>query len=315
MKFVSLNKNLFLLVLTVLCVAAILAPRIGHGQSLGSSSNSSGQGQSRIKPTVLMPDRRADLGGDSSTDKNVLDVAATNNATLSNELSWMFAGKQQHGWYLYTELIGRLLKTDQGPSSKGFAAALGQWQQKSGLKPTGVLDEESLDTMIVQWQDMRLKNREAALPEQLITVPASEFYDPERLEPLRQVERETYTAYKALVAAAVADPSLHLAHDSAGRLAATEKYLKIVSAFRSREYQEQLRRQSPNAGRAGLAVNSPHFTGRALDLYVGGDPVDTKDSNRALQVQTPVYRWLVRNAERFGFRPYFYEPWHWEYVK
>jgi LAS superfamily LD-carboxypeptidase LdcB len=25
------------------------------------------------------------------------------------------------------------------------------------------------------------------------------------------------------------------------------------------------------------------------------------------------YRWLVRNAERFGFCPYFYEPWHWEY--
>ncbi len=75
-----------------------------------------------------------------------------------------------------------------------------------------------------------------------------------------------------------------------------------------------LRRQSPNAGRAGLAVNSPHFTGRALDLYVGGQPVETRDDNRAVQVQTPVYQWLVRNAARFGFRPYFYEPWHWEYV-
>jgi len=75
-----------------------------------------------------------------------------------------------------------------------------------------------------------------------------------------------------------------------------------------------LRRQSPNAGSAGLAVHSPHTTGRALDLFVGGDPVDTKDSNRAIQVNTPAYRWLVRNAERFGFRPYFYEPWHWEYV-
>ena len=65
---------------------------------------------------------------------------------------------------------------------------------------------------------------------------------------------------------------------------------------------------------AGLAVNSPHFTGRALDLYVGGEPVDTRDSNRAVQVQTPVYQWLVLNADRFGFRPYCYEPWHWEYV-
>src|SRR2546425_249063 len=115
-------------------------------------------------------------------------------------------------------------------------------------------------------------------------------------------------------AAAIADRSLNLAHTPEGGLAPTEKYFKIVSAFRSREYQDQLRRQSPNAGSAGLAVNSPHFTGRALDFYVGGDPVDTKDSNRAIQVKTPVYQWLVRNAERFGFRPYFYEPWHWEYV-
>jgi LAS superfamily LD-carboxypeptidase LdcB len=52
-----------------------------------------------------------------------------------------------------------------------------------------------------------------------------------------------------------------------------------------------------------------------LDLYVGGDPVDTKDANRAIQVKTPIYQWLVRNADKFGFRPYFYEPWHWEYVK
>src|SRR5205085_1404913 len=113
---------------------------------------------------------------------------------------------------------------------------------------------------------------------------------------------------------AAADPSLNLKHTAGGELAPEEKFLKIVSAFRPREYQEQLRRQSPNSGRAGLAVNSPHFTGRALDLYVGGEPVETKDANRAVQVQTNVYRWLVRNADKFGFRPYYYEPWHWEYV-
>src|SRR5260370_4213673 len=107
-----------------------------------------------------------------------------------------------------------------------------------------------------------------------------------------------------MVAGAVADRSLALVHQSR-QLALGEKYLKIISSFRSREYQEKLRRESPNAGSAGLAVNSPHFTGRALDLYVGGEPVDTKDANRAIQVQTSVYKWLVRNAERFGFQPYF----------
>ena len=51
-----------------------------------------------------------------------------------------------------------------------------------------------------------------------------------------------------------------------------------------------------------------------IEVPVGGEPVKTLDSNRMIQVQTPVYKWLVKNAARFGFYPYFYEPWHWEYV-
>jgi uncharacterized protein YcbK (DUF882 family) len=178
-----------------------------------------------------------------------------------------------------------------------------------------VLDEDALMAMVSDWQSNRLKDRTVAMSDQLVTVPPANFYDPERLEDLRRVERNTYEAYKRMVAAAIADPTLKLARTNSGELAPAEKYFKIVSAFRSPAYQEQLRRESPNAGSAGLAVNSPHFTGRALDLYVGGEPVSTSDSNRALQVNTPAYKWLVKNAERFGFRPYFYEPWHWEYVK
>ena len=241
--------------------------------------------------------------------------AARRNALLSNELIWTFGSRQQRGWYLYTPLIKRLINTKQDSASAQFALAVARWQGKSGLKPGGVVDEETLFTMIKTWQDARLKDRSAAQPGQLLTAPISDFYDPTRAEELRQVERRTYAAYKRLVSAAVAVRSLGLAHTRRGELAPGEKYLKIISAFRSREYQEKLRRESPNSGTAGLAVNSPHFTGRALDLYVGGEPVDTLDSNRALQVQTPVYLWLVRNAERFGFRPYCYEPWHWEYVR
>jgi LAS superfamily LD-carboxypeptidase LdcB len=240
--------------------------------------------------------------------------AAKRNAALSNELSWRFGSKQQRGWYIYTPLIRRLINTKNEAGSSQFAQAVGRWQAKSGLTPSGVVDEDTLYAMIKSWQDARLKDRTVAEPNQLLTAPISDFYDPTRAEELRQVERQTYAAYKRLVSAAVADHSLGLAH-SRGELAAGEKYLKIISAFRSREYQEKLRRESPNSGSAGLALNSPHFTGRALDLYVGGDPVDTTDSNRDLQVHTRVYQWLVNNAERFGFRPYCYEPWHWEFVK
>lgn len=245
------------------------------------------------------------------------DERAKRNQLLRNELSWIFGGKPQRGWYLYTPLIKRLIDTKDEYSSEGFARALARWQKKSGLLPRGVLNDETFYKMIGEWQGRRIKDRTPAQPAQLLTAPVSDFYDPTRAEELRMVERNAYFAYKRLVTAALAERSLGLGRNPKGpkgELAAGEKYLKIISSFRSREYQEKLRRESPNSGTAGLAVNSPHFTGRALDLYVGGDPVDTRDSNRAMQVRTPVYLWLVRNAERFGFRPYFYEPWHWEYV-
>ena len=241
--------------------------------------------------------------------------AAKLSAQLSSELNWTLGSKPQRGWYIYTPLIKRLINTKQDSASAQFALALMSWQAKSNLKASGVLDEETLYAMIKFWQDARLKDRTVAEPNQLLTAPVSDFYDPTRADELRQVERRTYAAYKRMVSAAVADRSLGLARTPRGELAAGEKYLKIISAFRSREYQDKLRRESPTSGSAGLAVNSPHFTGRALDLYVGGEPVDTQDSNRALQVKTRVYQWLVVNAERFGFRPYCYEPWHWEYVR
>jgi zinc D-Ala-D-Ala carboxypeptidase len=252
--------------------------------------------------------------GQSNDSGKLFTDAAKRNAVLSTSLTWTFGSRQQHGWYIYTPLIKQLINTKQDSATVQFARAVARWQAKSALQPSGVIDEETLYAMIKTWQDARLKDRTVAPSDQLLTAPLSDFYDPTRAEELRQVERRTYAAYKRMVAAAVADPSLGLAHQ--GReLASGEKYLKIISAFRSPQYQEKLRREAPNSGSAGLAVNSPHFTGRALDFYVGGEPVDTRDSNRAVQVQTRVYQWLVRNAERFGFRPYCYEPWHWEYVK
>ncbi len=278
--------------------------------SRGESQNP--KNDSTVKATVAVTERASSAERKTSSD---FARAAACNATLQNELDWAFGGKQQRGWYLYNLLIAQTLNTKSDPVSSDFAVALSEWQNKVGLDPSGVLDQGTFKTMVSEWQRNRLKDRTYAQGEQLITAPISDFYDPERVAELRQVERNTYAAYKQMVAAAIADRSLNLAHTTDGELTAAEKYLKIVSAFRSREYQDQLRHQSPNAGSAGLAVNSPHFTGRALDFYVGGDPVDTKDSNRSIQVKTPVYQWLVRNAGRFGFRPYFYEPWHWEYVK
>jgi D-alanyl-D-alanine carboxypeptidase len=238
--------------------------------------------------------------------------AAAENARLKSELDWTFGGKTQRGWYLYAPLIKELLGTDKSEESRGFALALSRWQKSNGLEPRGILDSDTLFRIIAVWQSRRIKDKTVPPIDKLFTAPIADFYDPTRAEELRRVEPQTYAAYKRMVAAAAQALKLGRARD--GSLASDEQYLKIVSAFRSPEYQEKLRQQSPNSGPAGLAKVSPHFTGRALDLYVGGDPVSTEDSNRALQVNTKVYKWLVKNASKFGFHPYFYEPWHWEYV-
>lgn len=263
---------------------------------------------------ICFPPPEISAHAQSRRPRNENEEAARTNQDLQANLQWTFGNKPQRGWYLYVQLIQRLIDSKEAPSSVKFSQAVRRWQERSNLKPSGIIDAETLYAMIAAWQAARIKDRSVAQPDQLLTAPIPDFYDPTRAVELRMVERRTYAAYKRMVAAAVADRSLHLDHKR-NELAPDEKYLKIVSAFRSPEYQEKLRRESPNSGTAGLAVNSPHFTGRALDLYVGGDPVDTRDSNRALQVETPVYNWLVRNAEKFGFRPYCYEPWHWEFVK
>ena len=280
---------------TVVATVVSFAARASRGQSRTLKSNAPVK-----STTVATSATKPNAASTSST------AAAVRNQVLRSELGWTFGGKQQRGWYLYDELLSETLNTNDAPASDDFAGAVTQWQKRRGLSANGVLDENSWMAMVSHWQGNRLKNRTSATPDQLITAPPADFYDPSRAVELRQVERATYEAYLKMIAAASEDL----------KLSANDRYLKIISAFRSREYQEQLRRKSPNAGSAGLAVNnSPHFTGRALDLYVGGDPVDTKDANRAIQVNTLAYKWLVRNADKFGFRPYFYEPWHWEYVK
>jgi D-alanyl-D-alanine carboxypeptidase len=311
MKYFRVHLALFFVGLAVFAAIIFLSSKTSRGQSQDAGKT----GVKRIlKPIAPDSDKRAADATKIEDDSSVFGVAASRNSVLRTELNWTFGGKQQHGWYLYTPLINQLLDGQYDTGSDHFASALSRWQKKSGLTPSGVLDEEALYKMVSEWQGRRLKGYGYARPDELVTAPASDFYDPSRPDELRQVERETYAAYKRMVAAAAGDPALYLTLVAGGELAPAEKYLKIISSFRSHEYQERLRRQSPNAGSAGLATNSPHFTGRALDLYVGGEPVETKDSNRALQIQTPVYQWLVLNAERFGFRPYYYEPWHWEYT-
>ena len=99
--------------------------------------------------------------------------------------------------------------------------------------------------------------------------------------------------------------------------------LIVVSAFRSIAHQQGIIDRKVAAGQTVeqiLSVSAPpgyseHHTGRALDLATPG--------SRALEEEfedTDAFRWLEKNAHRFGFRlsyprgnpeGYSYEPWHW----
>ena len=240
--------------------------------------------------------------------------AARRNDQLRKTLSWPFAGKQQTGWDIYVPLIARTIGVDAGADTPEFAAAVSRWQDKNSLPPNGVLETTTLQALIRFWQGQRLGRSSAPAEESLLSAPISDFFDRSRDPGMLQLERETYAAYRRMIAAAAKDLGGDIRFSNTGELAEDEKLLRIVSAYRSPAYQQTLRRKEPNAGRGALAKFSAHSTGQALDIYVGGEPVSTKDANRLLQVQTPAYKWLVKNASRFGFYNYFYEPWHWEYV-
>jgi len=307
------EKTFFLLLASgaIFCTV-ILAVRFVKLNAYGQNSSESPVANAPISKTPQTERERIVVNKTVSAAPAISATATARNAEFKNTLEWDFGAKRQRGWYLYTPLIRHTIGTEADSETPEFVRAIAVWQQKSGLSPTGIIDRDTLYRMIEFWQSRRLNSSVLPAPEDLLTAPIADFYDPNRGIELLKIERETHKAYKKMVAAAAIE--LKLKTDKNGELSADEKFLRIISAFRSREYQAKLRAASPQSGRAGLAVNSPHFTGRTLDLYVGGEPTITKDFNRAVQVQTPVYKWLVKNASRFGFYPYFYEPWHWEYV-
>ncbi|HSK71464.1 MAG TPA: D-alanyl-D-alanine carboxypeptidase family protein [Pyrinomonadaceae bacterium] len=320
---VNIKKLIFNFVLALIILAAvfILSGCIPHeaGQNISGGSKNSGI----RKLAAGQTNNKANSNNRANSSVNPVNLnidpnssfaeAARKNAETEKNLRWLFGKKPQTGWYLYKPLISKEIGLEPEAAPTEFAEALAGWQKSAKLQPTGILDELTMFAFLSEWQKYRLFRRGYPPEQVLIIAPPDDFYDPSRDAELRQIERETYDAYKRMVKAAAADPSLKLKTDG-GELAPTENFLKIISSFRTKQYQQKLRAASPNSGSAGLAVNSPHFTGRALDIYVGGEPVSTADANRAIQINTPIYLWMVKNAGKFGFRPYFYEPWHWEYV-
>ena len=220
-------------------------------------------------------------------------------------------GRKETGWQVYAPQVGETIGTHCAPTSVRFAAKLSQWQSRHRLRPTGAMDSSTLIAMKQAWQSERLFIKtfdngcpEAAQAEDLADARTREGWQGKQT----QLTGEALAALRRMIAdARKADP----------RIAKDKQVLTIVSAYRSPEYDAAACANGRCNGVA-KAKCSAHRTGTAVDLYVGAapgfTPVSSDDANRLFQTKTPAYLWLVKNASRYGFVNYVFEPWHWEWV-
>jgi D-alanyl-D-alanine carboxypeptidase len=236
------------------------------------------------------------------------------NAVSVYSLEWSPFGQAELGWQTYVPLLQHELRTDCSPTSPDFAAALAQWQGRYALTPTGVFDQATFAVLKGVLQERRpfvMARTRNECPDppplpQLGYLSAEEEHA-DRLT--RLLRRDALNAYRSLVAAARRDVP---------ETRANPELLQIFSGFRDPEADAARCAAQGNCDGVRRAVCSPHRTGAAVDLFVGqlaGYEVDsTSPAARLALSQGPTYRWLVANAGRFGFVPYLYEPWHWEFV-
>ncbi|WP_426023324.1 D-alanyl-D-alanine carboxypeptidase family protein [Brevundimonas sp. PWP3-1b1] len=237
------------------------------------------------------------------------------NAASAYGMEWAPFGAAEWGWQAYLPLIQHELHTACGPGTPIFASQLAGFQQTHGLAPTGLFDAATFQVFRGLWQERRpfvMARVGGACPEpppinQLGYLVASEEHA-DRLT--RLLRRDVLDAYRRLVAAARAEVP---------EVASNPELLQIFSGFRDPEADAARCAQQGNCDGLRRAVCSPHRTGTAVDLYVGQAPGQGVDStspvSREHMARSATYRWLVANAGRFGFAPYVYEPWHWEYVR
>jgi hypothetical protein len=240
--------------------------------------------------------------------------AATRNADTLDSLDWAPFGAQEKGWAVYEFMLNQTLGTTCGAGTPNFAQALAAFQARFNLPADGVFTTGTFDVVKGVWQEERafVMSRVAGVcPEAppasaLIAVPKEdETFDRED----RTVRADAFAAYQKLLAAARAESSA---------IRADPKALTIFSGFRSPESDAVRCETERNCDGTHRASCSSHRTGAALDLNMGwlsGDHADDASlANRMMQTRTPAYKWMVKNAARFGFVNYPYEPWHWEYV-
>jgi zinc D-Ala-D-Ala carboxypeptidase len=237
--------------------------------------------------------------------------AADANTESVKSLAWAPFGRSEVGWEIYVPLIQHEIGTSCAPQTEGFAAAFAAWQGDRRLLPDGRMKEADFIELKNRVQFRREWVRFTAdrgCPDASDVIAAArpeEGYSGK----LIHLRPGALRAYRQLVAAARAEEP---------EIGADPRNLTIFSGYRSPALDAQRCAAEGNCNGIVRARCSAHRSGLALDMYVGqapGYPPDSSaDPNRLYMSQTTTYLWLVKNARRFGFVNYPFEPWHWEWT-
>lgn len=252
--------------------------------------------------------------GRCETWRGVWADQAVANAISLYSLEWAPFGATEVGWGTYLPLLQKELGTDCEPGTSDFAVALAGFQARYALPATGVFDQATFEVLKGVLQERRpfvmaRVRDECPEPPPLRELGYLEAPEEHADRLTRLLRRDVLEAYRRMVAAA---------RYEVPEVRNDPELLQIFSGFRDPEADAARCAAERNCDGLRRAVCSPHRTGTAVDLYVGqllGMGVDsTRPESRQHMSQGATYRWLVKNAGRFGFVPYIYEPWHWEWV-
>jgi zinc D-Ala-D-Ala carboxypeptidase len=240
------------------------------------------------------------------------DAARANAASLDT-LVWAPFGRTETGWASYGPLIARELRTACAPDTPGFAAALAAWAQVQRLPSDGAMNPAVFARLkgVVQTRRPFVRlSAQRVCPNPpaegaIVQATPAEGYGGKAI----LLRPGALAAYRRMAAAARAEDP---------RIAADPRNLTLFSGYRSPAADAARCVSENNCSGLVRATCSAHRTGLAMDLYVGQapgfGPDSSADVNRRFMSRTPTYRWLVANADRFGFVPYPFEPWHWEWT-
>src|SRR5436305_14264347 len=163
------KKEFSIVALTLLALGALACALAWPGYSQGVAQTSKSQTAIAAPDSSLVKKTIQPLA--AMTSEPVWAASARQNSLLRDQLTWVFGGREQRGWALYTPLIARTLDTNAPADTSDFAQALARWQRGASLQPTGTLDSDTLYQLIGAWQAPRLKGYTYPTPDQLMTAP------------------------------------------------------------------------------------------------------------------------------------------------